>query len=226
MMPGMRHIPEENERGTLPREVLSRQGARALRDDQLLALVLRSGGRGVSVHQLALKLSQRGYSELHQMSLEELQKVPGLGEAKAASVLAALELGRRGWGASGPPVTCPEEAYLQFQELSQARKETFKALYLDGRRRVLRSEIVSVGTLTATLVHPREVFAPALECGAASLVVAHNHPSGDPTPSSEDRLLTERLSQAGRLLGLHLDDHLVIGRGCYVSLRQLGVLVA
>jgi DNA repair protein RadC len=86
--------------------------------------------------------------------------------------------------------------------------------------------VVSIGTLTATLVHPREVFAPAISCGAASLVVAHNHPSGDPTPSHEDRLLTQRLSEAGRLLGLQLDDHLVIGRSGYVSLRQLGILVA
>lgn len=210
----------------LPRETLVQQGIKALRDDQLIALILRNGGKNNSVHQLSLRLAEMGLLQLAALDLAELQSIPGLGEAKAASLLAALEMGRRGWGASGPPVTCPEEAYLQLQDLSSARKETFKALYLDGRRRVLRSEIVSVGTLTATLVHPREVFAPALECGAASLVVAHNHPSGDPTPSSEDRLLTERLSQAGRLLGLNLDDHLVIGRGCYVSLRQLGILVA
>lgn len=210
----------------LPRETLSQLGAKALRDDQLIALILRSGGRGHSVHQISQELAEPGLAHLNSRSLQDLKNFAGLGEAKAASLLAALELGRRSWGAGGPPVTTPEEAYSQLQDLGSARKETFKALYLDGRRRLLRSEVVSIGTLTATLVHPREVFAPALECGAASLVVAHNHPSGDPTPSSEDRLLTERLSQAGRLLGLNLDDHLVIGRGCYVSLRQLGLLVA
>ena len=210
----------------LPRETLAQLGIKALRDDQLIALILRSGGRGHSVHHLSQQLADLGLTELSQRRFEDLHNWPGLGVAKAASLMAALELGRRSLGSSGPPVTTPEEAYVQFQDLGNARKETFKALYLDGRRRVLRSEIVSVGTLTATLVHPREVFAPALECGAASLVVAHNHPSGDPTPSSEDRLLTDRLSQAGRLLGLNLDDHLVIGRGCYVSLRQLGLLVA
>ncbi|MFN8611433.1 MAG: DNA repair protein RadC [Vulcanimicrobiota bacterium] len=210
----------------LPRECLARLGAKALRDDQLIALILRSGGRGDSVYQLASRLAELGLQHLQAMSFEQWQQLDGLGEAKAASLMAALELGRRSLGSAGPPVTTPEEAYVQLQDLAGLRKETFKALYLDGRRRLLRSEVVSVGTLTATLVHPREVFAPALECGAASLVVAHNHPSGDPTPSHEDRLLTERLCQAGRLLGLNLDDHLVIGKGCFVSLRQLGLLVA
>lgn len=211
---------------TLPRETLAQRGVKALRDDQLIALILRSGGKGASVYQLAQELADLGLSHLTDLTFQEACCLNGLGEAKAASLLAALELGRRSLGTAGPPVTTPEEAYVQLQDLSRSRKETFKALYLDGRRRLLRAEVVSVGTLTATLVHPREVFGPALECGAASLVVAHNHPSGDPTPSHEDRLLTERLSQAGRLLGLNLDDHLVIGKGCYVSLRQLGLLVA
>ena len=214
------------EHNTLPRECLAQKGVKALRDDQLIALVLRTGDKSSSVHQLSQELSELGLDQLHRYNFDELRALAGLGEAKAASLMAALELGRRSLGTAGPPVTTPEEAYVQLQDLSGARKETFKALYLDGRRRLLRSEVVSVGTLTATLVHPREVFGPALECGAASLVVAHNHPSGDPTPSHEDRLLTERLSQAGRLLGLNLDDHLVIGKGCFVSLRQLGLLVA
>ena len=210
----------------LPRETLAQKGVKALRDDQLIALILRSGGRSASVYQLSQRLAELGLDHLHGLTIPQWCALDGLGAAKAASLMAALELGRRSLGSAGPPITTPEEAYVQLQHLSQSRKETFKALYLDGRRRLLRSEIVSVGTLTATLVHPREVFGPALECGAASLVVAHNHPSGDPTPSHEDRLLTERLSQAGRLLGLNLDDHLVIGKGCFISLRQLGLLVA
>ena len=209
-----------------PREKLSSQGVKCLRDDQLVALLLRSGGRGKGVQELARDICAHGLARLAEWDLDQLQALPGLGPAKAASLLAALELGRRCFGLSRPQVATPEEAYLQFQDLSLARKETFKALYLDGRRRLLHSEVVSIGTLTATLVHPREVFAPAISCGAASLVVAHNHPSGDPTPSHEDRLLTQRLSEAGRLLGLQLDDHLVIGRSGFVSLRQLGILVA
>jgi DNA repair protein RadC len=201
-------------------------GVKALRDDQLIALILRSGAKGDSVYQLSQRLADLGLDHLQRLEFEQWLQLEGLGGAKAASLMAALELGRRSLGTAGPPITTPEEAYLQLQDLAGSRKETFKALYLDGRRRLLRAEVVSVGTLTATLVHPREVFAPALECGAASLVVAHNHPSGDPTPSHEDRMLTERLSQAGRLLGLNLDDHLIIGKGCFTSLRQLGLLVA
>ena len=210
----------------LPREALSRRGARSLSDEQLLALVLRHGGHGHDVHQLAQQLAGQGLQQLAQLSLQELAQIPGLGPAKGASILAALELGRRQLMTSGPSITSPEEAYPHFWDLANSPKEVFKALYLDGRRRLLKSEVISIGTLTATLVHPREVFAPGLECRAASLVVAHNHPSGDPTPSHDDRLLTQRLSQAGQLLGIRVDDHLVIGRGCYISLRQLGILVA
>lgn len=126
-------------------------------------------------------------------------------------------------------IAMPEEAYAailaKFPKVLEDKRETFIALYLDGRRRLIKAHMVSIGTLTANLVHPREVFAPALICGAASIVVAHNHPSGDPTPSSDDRLLTERLHQGGRLLGINLDDHIVFGTEGYVSMRQLGILV-
>lgn len=125
--------------------------------------------------------------------------------------------------------TNPEEAYLNilkhFEAEMGGKKECFIMLGLDGRRRIIHHEVVSIGTLTATLVHPREVFKPAIVNNCSSIVVAHNHPSGDPNPSHEDRLLTERLCQAGKLLGINLDDHLVIGKGCFVSLRQLGLLV-
>lgn len=125
--------------------------------------------------------------------------------------------------------TTPDEAYANilkhFGPQMRAKKETFVMLCLDGRRRICHTEVISVGTLTATLVHPREVFGPVLRAeGVSSIVVAHNHPSGDPSPSHEDRLLTERLSQAGRLLGVNLDDHLVIGKGCFVSMRRLGLM--
>lgn len=126
--------------------------------------------------------------------------------------------------------TNPEEAYCNiikhFEKEMAGKKECFVALYLDGRRRIIHQEVISIGTLTATLVHPREVYGPALIHSAASLVVAHNHPSGDPAPSREDQLLTERLLKAGQMLGINLDDHLVIGKGCFASMRQLGLLVA
>lgn len=127
-----------------------------------------------------------------------------------------------------PQCTTPEEAYClflkHFEKEMASKKECMVALYLDGRRRVIAHELVSMGTLTATLVHPREVFRQAIVNSASSVLMAHNHPSGDPTPSHEDRLLTERMKQTGQLVGINLDDHLVIGKGCFVSMRQLGIL--
>ena len=128
-----------------------------------------------------------------------------------------------------PACTTPDEAYLNilkhFDFQMCGKKECFVMLGLDGRRRIIHHEVVSIGTMTATLVHPREVFKSAILHDCSSILVAHNHPSGDPTPSHEDRLLTERLVQAGQLLGINLDDHLVIGKGCFTSLRRLGLLV-
>lgn len=149
-------------------------------------------------------------------------------QIKLEKLLAECEMLAR--EVAGDACTQPEEAYAQvlkhFPGISRARKENFLLIGLNGRRQVIFTETISVGTLTATLVHPREVFKRAIIESCSSVVIAHNHPSGDPTPSHEDRLLTERMSQAGRLLGINLDDHLVIGKGCFVSLRRLGLLVA
>jgi DNA repair protein RadC len=136
----------------------------------------------------------------------------------------AFELGRRAYDGRAPALCAPGDVLAWCADLRAADRERFVAIDLDARHRVLRRRLVSVGTLTASLVHPREVFAPALRAGAAALVVAHNHPSGDPEPSAEDCALTERLREAARLLGIELLDHLVIGRASCVSLRERGVL--
>lgn len=125
---------------------------------------------------------------------------------------------------TAPSVASPEEAYALVADMGALRKEHFRALYLDARRRLLLSETVSIGTLTSSLMHPREVFHPAVSCCAAAVVVAHNHPSGDPEPSPEDLALTRRLRQAGEILGIEVLDHIVVGRARYVSLKQRGVL--
>ena len=128
----------------------------------------------------------------------------------------------------GGTVASPEAGYAcllkHFPHLLSSKREKFVAVFLDGRRQVVGAEVISVGTLTATLVHPREVFRPAILAGAGSILVCHNHPSGNPNPSAEDRLLTERLAQAARLLGITLDDHIIVGKEGYVSLRQLGLM--
>jgi DNA repair protein RadC len=205
-----------------PRERLYRLGVTALSDEELVAIVLRTGSAGNSALDIGRELVSGGLNNLILSPPEKLCLTPGLGQAKAATLLAGIELGRRTLLAGGPVVTTPEEAFQLVQDMGVLKKEVFRALYLDGRRRLIHSETVSIGTLTSTLVHPREVFQPAIACSAASLLVAHNHPSGDPGPSPEDFALTRRLRDAGRLLGIELVDHLVVGRGRFVSLKQLG----
>ena len=207
-----------------PRERLYRLGPAALSDEELIAVSLRTGTTGCPVGEVARGLVRGGLQSLLQSTPEQLCRLPGLGQAKAATLLAGIELGRRTVLAGGPLVSTPDEAYQLLKEMSELRKEHFRALYLDGRRRLIHTETVSVGTLTSTLVHPREVFQPAIACSAASLLVAHNHPSGDPDPSPEDLALTRRLRDAGRLLGIDLVDHLIIGRGRFISLKQTGDL--
>ncbi|MEW6279341.1 MAG: DNA repair protein RadC [Candidatus Eremiobacterota bacterium] len=192
-----------------PRERLLRLGARSLQDWELITLIT-GASREVA----------------RQVSLEALPqlRVKGLGPARAAALEAAVELGRRLNRPGGPPVTSPEEAFAQVHDMAELPKEHFRALYLDSRRRLMAAETVSVGTLTASLVHPREVFQPAIARSAAAVVVAHNHPSGDPEPSFEDLALTRRLRQSGEILGIDLLDHLVVGRSGWVSLKELGHL--
>lgn len=209
-----------------PRERLLRLGAGALSDAELVALLLRTGSRRADALTAARALlaGEGGLRALLARTPGELQGHDGVGPAKAASVLAALEIGRRvatrrlgpGRGIRGPA-----DVFRHFHaRLRDASRERFLALLLDGRHRVIGEAEISRGTLTASLVHPREVFRPALRAGAAALIVVHNHPSGDPTPSLEDRRVTERLRRAGELLGIPLLDHVVVAERGYRSLQE------
>jgi DNA repair protein RadC len=214
----------------LPRERLDVHGSEALSDAELLALLLRTGGGGVDVLAVAARLLalRGGLQGLAGSSARELAQVPGVGPAKAATILAALELGRRLAGRRLRPGTAlrgPEDVYRHYHpNLRHAHQERFFAVLLDGRHRVLGHEVVSQGTLTASLVHPREVFRPALRACAAALILVHNHPSGDPTPSAEDRDVTSRLARAGEILGVRVIDHVVVAERGYCSLREEGLL--
>lgn len=207
-----------------PREKLLRQGPETLTDAELLAALLGTGSSARPVLTLAATLAEPGVARLARTPPADLQRTPGMGPARAAALAAAFELGRRAATPPGPSVASPEEAYGLVADMGALRKEHFRALYVDARRRLLHTETVSIGTLTSSLVHPREVFHPAVGCCAAAVVVAHNHPSGDPEPSPEDLALTRRLRQAGEILGIEVLDHLVVGRARYVSLKQRGVL--
>jgi DNA repair protein RadC len=213
-----------------PRERLDTLGPAALSDAELIALLLRTGDRGADALSVANDLLelQGGLQGLSSAASSELRRSAGIGPAKSASVRVALEIGRRLAGrrlSAGSVIRSPSDVYRHFHpSLRDARQERFVVVLLDARQRVLRSEVVSQGTLTASLVHPREVFRPALRDAAAALVLVHNHPSGDPTPSAEDREVTSRLARAGEILGIRVVDHVVVAERGFCSLREEGAL--
>jgi DNA repair protein RadC len=210
-----------------PRERLAGLGAEALSDAELVALLLRTGAAHHPAREVAQGLLRRhGLRGLGRAALAELRRHPGVGDAKAATILAAFELGRRVASLRlrpGDLIRSPADVHRHFHPLLRdAPHERFLVVLLDGRHRVIRPVLTSQGTLTASLVHPREVFAPALREPAAAVVLVHNHPSGDPTPSREDREITARLVAAGDLLGIPVLDHVVVAEQGYVSLREDG----
>ena len=210
-----------------PRERLRTHGPTALSDSELLALVLRTGERDRDALACGRELlgRYRGIDKLADASPVELEGERGMGPAKIGSLVAAFELGRRVAAQRLEPGTAvrgPADVFHHFHSrLRSLRQECFATLLLDGRHRLIHEVTVSRGTLTASLVHPREVFRSALREAAAAVVLIHNHPSGDPSPSPEDRAVTERLIHAGELLGIPVVDHIVIAEGGYVSLREL-----
>lgn len=218
--------PEER-----PREKLITRGVGALTDGELLAILLRTGTASQSALAIGRELTQDGglYKRLARMSrIEELTQIRGLGQAKAATVLAALELGRR--LASARPLDKlhfgdPEEvaAYLM-PRLRYATKEQFLVMMLDTKNRIIGVEIIAEGGLSNTTLHPRDVFRPAILQHASAIVVAHNHPSGDPSPSEEDTELTKQLFAAGQVLSMPMLDHVIIGDGAYYSFQEAGAL--
>jgi len=215
-----------------PREKLLHAGPTALGDTELLALILRTGHTSppTSALELARQLLIRFTSlrALASASVAELCAVPGIGPAKAAELLAVGELGRRLATTPllpGGRFTSSAEVFAHFHErLRDRRKEVFLTLLLDSKNRLLREIQISEGSLNASIVHPREVFAPVVRESAAAVLLVHNHPSGDPTPSREDIELTGRLREAGELMGVRVLDHVIIGSGCYVSLADRGLM--
>ncbi len=213
-----------------PRERLERVGVETLSDVDLLALLLRSGYRDTSARVLAERL-RRCYptlASLAEASPAELAQISGIGRSRAASICAAIALGRRADHPllpAGAAITDSGQVYRHFHaRLAALKQERFYVLLLDSKGRLMREIRVSEGTLTASLVHPREVFRFALREAASSLILAHNHPSGDPSPSAEDEALTRRLRTAGELLGVKVLDHVVIGRGRWLSFVETGRL--
>jgi DNA repair protein RadC len=213
-----------------PRERLYYNGAEALADAELLALQLGSGRRGRDAVGLAREMlaTYGSLAGVAAREMAELARLPGVGRAKAARLASAFELTRR-LRARTPgartPLRSPAEVHAAFAPLMEdLPREVFRVALVDAQNGLLRDVVVSEGTVSSTPVHPREVFRPALLEPAASLILVHNHPSGDPTPSRADLTLTRQLVECGRLLELRINDHVVIGRGRYVSLAERGMI--
>jgi len=209
-----------------PRERLEKFGSESLSDSELLAIMLRTGARNLSASDLAKRLLQRfdGLRAIASASLEELCELDGIGKAKAIQIKAAFEIGRRFSRArkdnSGQILTSEDVKNLVWDDMHTKTQEEFRILLLDTKNRLIRDEKVTVGILDASIVHPREVFKSAIKSSAASVIIVHNHPSGDPTPSRDDVSTTRRLREAGELVGISVLDHVIIGEGTYYSFKD------
>jgi DNA repair protein RadC len=216
--------------GERPREKLERLGLVAMSDAELLAMVLGHGAVGFPAPSLAAALLDHaaGLHGLTRMTRDELCRLPGIGTAQASRVLAGIELGRRTLTRRSPDrpqflVPRDSAAHL-LPRYGSHPVERFGVVLLDTKYRLLRAHIISEGTLDTSLAHPREVFRAAIGGGAAGVIVFHNHPSGDPSPSTEDQLLTQRLVKAGAIVGVPLVDHLVLADSAYWSFREHGMI--
>ncbi|WP_282597708.1 DNA repair protein RadC [Bacillus sp. REN3] len=215
----------QNER---PRERFIQNGPQSLSNHELLALLLGTGTREESVLQLANRmLSQfEGLRLLKDATLEELTQIKGVGKAKAIHVLAAVEIGRRIASHTLEEryvIRSPEDgAKYLMNDMRFLTQEHFVCLYLNTKNQILHKQTIFIGSLNASIVHPREVYKEAVRRSAASLICVHNHPSGDPSPSREDIEVTKRLAESGKIVGIELLDHLIIGENKYVSLKEKG----
>lgn len=213
-----------------PRERLTRQGAASLSNQELLAILLRTGTKEASVLVLANRIlsSFDKIQDIKYATIEELMKVKGVGNAKAVQILAAAELGKRIYSKHSESrftIRSPEDAagYLM-TEMTSLTQENFVVLFLNVKNEVLHKQTIFIGSLNSSIVHPRDIFREAVKRSAASIICAHNHPSGNPSPSPEDIDVTKRLMEAGSLMGIELLDHVIIGDHQFISLKEKGYM--
>ncbi len=209
-----------------PREKLEKYGAGKLSDFELLAIILRTGPKGGGVLGLSKSILKKfpGVS-LAQSSVKELQTISGLGLAKACEIVACFEFGRRMLNDKQVNlILSPQSVWEKMSDIRSSRKEHFVVFFLDTQNQVIKREVVSVGTLNASLIHPREVFEPAIQHSSAHILLAHNHPSGGLEPSEQDLAVTKRLQEAGGLLGIEVLDHVIVTERGYSSFKEKNLL--
>jgi DNA repair protein RadC len=222
----MREVPNEER----PRERMLQYGSNALSNAELLAILLRTGTYAESAVTLAQRILKEcgDLRSLVDMSKDQLTQIKGIGNAKALQIQASIELGKRlarSTHNEAVTIRSPESvANLMREELRYLQKEHFVCLFLNTKNHVIGQETLSMGSLNASIVHPREVFRAAIKRSSASIICVHNHPSGDPTPSPEDIDLTHRLAEAGSIIGIEVLDHIIIGDFKFVSLKEQGYM--
>ena len=216
-----------------PYEKCERFGPAHLTDAELLAILLRTGTKGENSIQLAKRLlysmsSGEGVLGLHQWSLEQLVSLRGIGRVKAIQILSLLELAKRlskARASEGLSLSNPSSIAMYYmEEMRHQKQEVLKLLLLNTKNKLISENDISKGSVNCAVISPRELFVEALQKNAVSIILIHNHPSGEPTPSQEDVLLTKRIAEAGKMIGIGLLDHIVIGNNCYTSLREKGLL--
>lgn len=211
-----------------PRERLIKNGANVLSNAELLAILIRTGIKNENALALSYGLlkQKEGLRFLIDCTVQELSSIRGIGMAKAAQLKAAVELGKRVAASVSSEEVCvkrPKDAVnMVMEDMRYLKKEYMKLMLLNIKCCVIGIEDVSVGNLNSSIVHPREVFIPAIKKSSASIILIHNHPSGDPAPSNEDISITKRVAEAGKIIGIELADHIIIGDGKYVSLKEAG----
>lgn len=224
----VRDLPVEER----PRERLLALGPGFLSNAELLAILLRNGFREKSALDMAGDVLKQcgpdGIGGLVRLSIAQLGQMKGIGTAKAAELMAAVELGRRMTTHSAKQkliVTCPEDAAeYAFPRFKYEEREHFAVILMNIKNHILSMPVISIGSLTASVVHPREVFKAAIQQTVASMILVHNHPSGDPTPSKEDIATTRRIVEAGKLMDIPVLDHIILGNNKYISLKEKGVI--
>jgi DNA repair protein RadC len=209
-----------------PRERLIQYGPEKLSHGELLAILLRSGKKGENVLELAHRIIKSfGIRELPGLTVNDLKDYPGLGPAKACEIVACFELGKRLLRDKKTQIyLTPKDVWEELKDVRNHKKEHFITLYLDSRNQEMKREIISIGSLNANVVHPREVFEPAVRNYAAHIIVAHNHPSGEPDPSKDDIEITRRLVEAGKILGIEVLDHIIVARNGFMSFKEKGLM--
>jgi len=216
----IKNIPEFDR----PREKLQKKGVKALSDLELLAALLGRGIKDRDVFQIARGILKLAEGDFDNLTLEKLEKINGVGLAKACQILSAIEFSKRFLIKDSIKIKSAKNVIKLVEELRNKKQEYFLTFTLDGANNLIQKRIVFIGTLNQSLVHPREVFADAITDRAASIIFVHNHPSGNLTPSKEDKLITERLIKAGNIVGIKVLDHIIISKNGYFSFQAEGML--